>query len=317
MSQKTRHFFHSILRSSLAPSEFYAKIAFLLETDPLFVPGYLEHLWHAEENGDRHMYMRTLEYTRSITKALFTHKETRKKIEETWTSLELNALHELLQIHQRTTINPAQQILLATQKFALKSAFKFKTRAYSEADTYLQFVKKIDPDPLQRELKLASSLWWNIDTARAHHISHHQHTYAIILRGRIHFEEEYKAVDGVHESKPKIPVKRFPLIHKAVLDLASELNIGLGRVALVLLESRQQTYRHYDSEPYYRGRRRYHLVLTCGAENILCSGDETVNAKEGELWFFDNKVMHRAHNRSKVERVHVIFDGYPLSEESQ
>jgi hypothetical protein len=41
-------------------------------------------------------------------------------------------------------------------------------------------------------------------------------------------------------------------------------------------------------------------------------GNNRFNVKPGELWFFDNKVMHRAVNPSDTPRVHIIFDGYPL-----
>ena len=63
---------------------------------------------------------------------------------------------------------------------------------------------------------------------------------------------------------------------------------------------------------YLKERDRYHLVLSCGERNLLESGNNRFNVKPGELWFFDNKVMHRAANLSDAPRVHIIFDGYGL-----
>ena len=67
-------------------------------------------------------------------------------------------------------------------------------------------------------------------------------------------------------------------------------------------------------EDYLKNRKRYHLVVSCGENNVLSSGIDTATAHEGEVWFFDNKVMHRAHNKSNQPRTHIIFDGYPLDE---
>ena len=73
-----------------------------------------------------------------------------------------------------------------------------------------------------------------------------------------------------------------------------------------------QAYRHHDSYIELEGRGCFHLVLSCGENDLLSSGNEDVIVNEGELWFFDNKVMHRAYNGSSELRTHVIFDGYPL-----
>jgi hypothetical protein len=40
----------------------------------------------------------------------------------------------------------------------------------------------------------------------------------------------------------------------------------------------------------------------------LKCGDEQVEMEVGQLWWFDNKVLHSAYNGSSVPRVHLIFD---------
>ncbi len=41
------------------------------------------------------------------------------------------------------------------------------------------------------------------------------------------------------------------------------------------------------------------------------AGDETVAMRESELWIFDNKIRHSAHNPSLEPRIHLILDLLP------
>jgi hypothetical protein len=148
--------------------------------------------------------------------------------------------------------------------------------------------------------------------ARQQTISHHQDTHAIVLRSLPTRAVEYTPVDGVHESEVTPFAKLCPLTHAWVLEWAQKLNIGLGRVALVKMAPFSQAYRHFDGEPFLVGRKRYHLVIACGERNIIESGDDVADARPGELWFYDNAVMHRSHNQSAIPRIHLIFDGWPL-----
>jgi hypothetical protein len=63
---------------------------------------------------------------------------------------------------------------------------------------------------------------------------------------------------------------------------------------------------------YYLIRDRYHLILQSERGSELIAGDERVVMQTGELWRFDNKQMHEAHNLGDGDRIHVIFDVLPL-----
>ena len=62
---------------------------------------------------------------------------------------------------------------------------------------------------------------------------------------------------------------------------------------------------------YYRIRDRLHLVLKSADGSPLTAADETVVMREGELWAFNNKVLHSAANPSEHSRAHLIFDLLP------
>lgn len=93
-------------------------------------------------------------------------------------------------------------------------------------------------------------------------------------------------------------------------SFADGLNGQLGRAMIVTLKPNSQVYRHYDKGSYYEGRDRYHLVLRSSGSRMVC-GDEQSVWKEGELWWFNNKLEHEAFNESSEERVHIIFDILP------
>jgi hypothetical protein len=86
------------------------------------------------------------------------------------------------------------------------------------------------------------------------------------------------------------------------------MNGGLGRVVLVRLKPHSRVFRHYDGEAWLKGRNRYHLVIKSSQGSIMNSGSETKTFQEGDLFLFNNKVMHTAENHSDDWRIHAIFD---------
>jgi len=204
-------------------------------------------------------------------------------------------------------------LLKLYMSFSLKPLIKRNIPSVEEHH-HLRLVGNVDAPTLQEEIETLSAAWWMINAARQLKISHHQDTWSIQVRRMTASDVHYSPADGVHESVASDIAFRFPRIHETVLKLAEELNIGLGRVAIVKMKPWSEAYRHFDAERMLIGRNRYHLVMQCGKQNFLSSGPETVNAREGEVWFFDNKAMHRAYNKSSVPRIHVIFDGYPLDQ---
>jgi len=79
-------------------------------------------------------------------------------------------------------------------------------------------------------------------------------------------------------------------------------------VLLAKLKPHGQVYPHTDGGDYYRLRDRYHLVLSSTQGSPMACGDEEVTMREGDVWWFDNKLTHSAFNTSGQDRVHLIFD---------
>lgn len=194
----------------------------------------------------------------------------------------------------------------------LSGATRWMPPADPGEQKYLVFQKMVDIREVAAEVAGLAPHWWAVHTRRQESLDHHRHTQSILVRNRKAHERTYQPADGVHESEEMAFSRQYPKTNALVLSLAQELGLALGRVALVRLPAHSQVYRHYDDEAYLKERDRYHLVLSCGVHNVLESGNNRLNVKPGELWFFDNKVMHRAANLSGTPRVHVIFDVYWL-----
>lgn len=311
-TQDSRQVFSTLVRSALDGQEFRARLSALLDRDPYFIPAYLEHAWLAEMRGDIETVRAILGYAHRAVLQVMTNSAARAYVNDTWTALEYRALHELfdtLRNYDRSLV--ALPLIYIERRFA--THYLVSKSEARRAEQFLKWIKRVDVTSVQQELQGAAPYWWNVATGRAEALQQHKHTHAIVLRRMPDISSiEYASVDGVHESTPALPATRFPVAHQTILSLADALGIALGRVAFVRLPPHAQTYRHYDHEPHYVGRQRYHLVVKAGLDNVLSSGDEIAKVHVGDLWFFENKVMHRAHNKSNVSRTHIIFDGYPL-----
>jgi hypothetical protein len=313
--QTSRTRYESLLQSAIDNNDFYVQVAMILHDNPYFFPGYLEMIWAADERHDNEamIALKLIAY-QSALKLFKSKKLVKDALPVAWRTLEYQALEDLLVLIYRDQSFTYQKRLQSyLMKLSLSKIIKLKTISGPPEPRCLKVVEKFDSNLWQDELDNLPYFWWQINNVRAQKISHHQHTRTILLRTTNNKTEDYIAHDGVHESQATSYASILPSVHNLVLDFAKRHNYALGRVAVVKMRPQCQSYRHFDSEVYLRGRDRFHLVLQAGEKNILSSGLESVEAKTGELWFFDNSVMHRAHNQSDIERIHVIFDGYPLA----
>jgi hypothetical protein len=84
----------------------------------------------------------------------------------------------------------------------------------------------------------------------------------------------------------------------------------LSRAMIVRLSPKMQVGRHWDAGYYYLCRDRYHLVLRSSGSKMECGGIGST-WYVGELWWFNNNLLHAALNEEDDWRIHVIFDVLP------
>lgn len=168
----------------------------------------------------------------------------------------------------------------------------------------------IDPQPFLSEIAAIQGAW-DLNTGRQDKIKVQQEARAISLRGVRKSAIQGRKRRDVHESRFTTISRRFPCTMSFLRAFADERGAELGRAKLVSLPPGHRVYPHIDRGDYYAQRDRYHLVLQSGPGSWLKTGDETVELRQGELWWFDNKAIHEAYNGSDTDRIHCIFDLKP------
>jgi len=167
-----------------------------------------------------------------------------------------------------------------------------------------------DVGPILDEIYRQHSAW-HLMTGRQARARVQADTQSIPLRGLRRSKIMGRRRRDVHESRPTSLSTRFPATVSILDELANRLGGTLGRAKLALLPPGMQVQPHADRGEYYRIRNRYHLVLRSSGGSELSAGDERVHMQEAELWWFNNKAIHSARNRSDTARIHMIFDLLP------
>lgn len=170
----------------------------------------------------------------------------------------------------------------------------------------------IDTSDIVRELHRNEDAW-KIDTARQRVVQVQRNTESIILRSA-NMKEPGIIIEDTQDSMEAKAAVLFPETLRWLYATASGLHGILGRAMFAKLKPQSQVYRHIDLGAYYARRSRFHLVVRSAQGSPMICGDEELTMHERELWWFDNKKPHEAHNLSDQPRVHLIFDlEFPVS----
>jgi aspartyl/asparaginyl beta-hydroxylase (cupin superfamily) len=168
----------------------------------------------------------------------------------------------------------------------------------------------VDVGPLLEEVRKQEQAWL-FDTSRQDKIRVQRDTNTIFIRGAVRRPD--LDINENQESRFTEVSKLFPNAVVFMTEVAKEMNSHLSRATIVRLKPQSHVLRHTDAGSYYFLRDRYHLVLQSSTGSLMITGDERVRMREGELWWFNNKQYHEAHNQSDEWRIHYIFDLLPAA----
>jgi aspartyl/asparaginyl beta-hydroxylase len=105
---------------------------------------------------------------------------------------------------------------------------------------------------------------------------------------------------------------KLPEVQPIILDLMRAVSAyELGRVLITRIKPGGVILPHTDSAGDYvltRDRVRYHVVIQGLPGSMYRTGDETVNMKTGEIWFFNPLLEHEVYNHSADDRIHLLVD---------
>lgn len=182
---------------------------------------------------------------------------------------------------------------------------------------FLKIGEGVDVMPLLLALKQKSHLWNENLLRTTHQGTPHAEVDDIWLRFNDvtpltgvddTIENRQKFLDQ-HESINYPAFFELPEARQMIFNLMARVQgIRLGRVLLTKLEPGKRIYPHVDSGDHARYYERFHIVVQSAPGCLFHAGDEVVNMKTGECWWFQNQAEHEVVNNSAMERVHLIID---------
>lgn len=115
-----------------------------------------------------------------------------------------------------------------------------------------------------------------------------------------------------HESANYPALAELPMVRPIVFGLMRHVEgERLGRVLITRLGPGKRIYPHVDGGDHAAYFKRYQVALQCQPGCIFRAGDEQVQMRTGEAWWFDNGQEHEVVNHSADDRLALIVDIRP------
>ena len=114
--------------------------------------------------------------------------------------------------------------------------------------------------------------------------------------------DEHESID--YPAFAQLPQAR-PLIFGLMARVGGE---RLGRCLITKLPPGGHIAPHVDGGSHAAYYERFHIVLRAEAGSRFRAGDEVVEMKTGDIYWFDNSQEHEVLNTSSDDRVHLIVD---------
>lgn len=177
-------------------------------------------------------------------------------------------------------------------------------------------VGSFDPEPLRMALATRPNLW-------------NEHTYRTTFertpfRGMDDILLRYsrrERHDGVLDSDALVNDTDLvlydawgvlPEAHEVIFNLMRRYKaVALGRVIIARLPMGGSIKPHADNYGTYatqRGGLRFHAVVQALPGCLFHCGEETIQTRTGEVWWFDHGQTHSAENNSGDDRIHLLID---------
>lgn len=173
---------------------------------------------------------------------------------------------------------------------------------------FLKIADGVDVVPLQVALA-AKPFLWNEHTLRTSHPgSAHFEADDIWLRFNRLDEDKTKVVNDIicfdYPAMLHLPQART-LVYQLMARVEGE---QLGRAIITRLRPGERITPHEDQGAPATWYERFHIAIHSLPGAIFRAGDETVQMKTGEVWWFDNTVEHEVINNGADDRITLIVD---------
>ena len=176
---------------------------------------------------------------------------------------------------------------------------------------FLLMATGVDVSKVLHDITTTPGIWNRSDVRRAPH-GQNRDVDDILLR----FQEggaTYEDIIGAGKLVNYPAFTEMPSIRPIVFGIMRQVEgLDLGRVIITRLPPGKTIPAHTDEYGVYvKGRKRYQVVVQCLPGVVFRCGDEQVQMKTGEVWWFNPMLEHEIVNNSADDRIVLIVDVTP------
>ncbi len=182
-----------------------------------------------------------------------------------------------------------------------------------------QLLPSIDPTKLLMKIKQNPDLWKEDTFLRDYPQGPFGEIESIMLRfpeKRVFEQEEelekYKRGESCFDQHESIDYPAYSILSEArPLVMGLMAYVGgerLGRVMINKIASGGRIYPHADTPEHTDYYTRFHIVLQSGAGCFIRAGDEQLDMRTGQVFWFNNKLEHEVVNNSDADRISMVID---------
>jgi Aspartyl/Asparaginyl beta-hydroxylase len=168
---------------------------------------------------------------------------------------------------------------------------------------YLRLPFLFDASLLQKDVANLSSANW---------LLHYQ---------KMHYEGKWSAIplrsiggkaDSIIISPEENPVYNDTIFLKEcsyISSLLANFKCTLQAVRLLKLNAGATIKEHKDNDLCFeKGEVRFHIPVRTHSDVHFFLDKEEMNLQEGECWYMNFNLLHSIHNKSNIDRVHLVID---------
>lgn len=176
--------------------------------------------------------------------------------------------------------------------------------------THFQKIGRIDPAPLLAEVLSHPELWGQNPDRGVFSHSPHREMQDIWLRFRDRKELEVpEDFYGPHVSVWYPAWSHLPAARSIVFDLMRQVEATqLGGILITKIPPGKQIYPHHDRGRWHAEWYNYKVYVPIQAPEgcVNIAEPYRIHMRSGELWYFDNQVVHSVENHGKEDRISLI-----------
>lgn len=176
---------------------------------------------------------------------------------------------------------------------------------------FLLMATGLDTSKILHDITTTPGIWNRSAVRRAPH-GQNRDVDDILLRFQ-NAEASYEEITGNGKIVNYPAFAEMPSVRPIIFGLMRQVEgIDLGRVIITRLPPGKTIPAHTDETgAYVQDRKRYQVVVQCLPGVVFRCGDEQIQMKAGEVWWFDPSIEHEIVNNSADDRIVLIVDVMP------